>query len=163
MRFFFLCLLYGNNDPSQSMSAALGLGVSAMAAAVMIMTKSRPRSQFTPETTPCASARAAETVAMTEEKTSDMAYDSDLWGLTEEGENQMRGASIPKSEEQSERVRLAKLAVQPMQVESLGTKGIGKIIPVIGRDVQSNVQPKVSGGCMFYMSEKYAQALDEHQ
>jgi len=150
------------------MSAAIGFGVSAMAAVMLMQKKKKTDYTTPPPGNACAnamvsntvSARAAETV---EEPTkeNDSAFDS-LWGLSEEGEEQMRKASIPKSEEQSERVRLAKQAVQPMYVESLGTKGIGRTIPVIGRDMEPNTRPKVSGGCMFYMSEKYAQALEDH-
>lgn len=149
------------------MSGAIGLGVSA-AVAVMLMQKKNKERYTTPSPdSACAnamvsttvSARAAETVEEPMED-NDGVFDS-LWGLSEEGEEQMRKASIPKSEEQSERVRLAKQAVQPMYVESLGTKGIGRTIPVIGRDVQPSTQPKVSGGCMFYMSDRYTRAMEE--
>lgn len=149
------------------MSAAIGFGVSAMAAVMLMQKKNKDRYTTPSPGNACAnamvsntvSARAAETVREpTEEK--DSAFDS-LWGLSEEGEEQMQKASIPKSEEQSERVRLAKQAVQPMYVESLGTKGIGRTIPVIGRDVQPSTQPKVSGGCMFYMSDRYTRAMEE--
>jgi len=149
------------------MSAAIGFGVSAMAA-VMLMQKRNKSHYNTPAPgSVCAnamlsqtvSARAAETVEDVEEDV-DGAIDS-LWGLSEEGEEQMRKASIPKSEEQSERVRLAKQSVQPMYVESLGTKGIGRVIPVIGRDMQPSAQPKVSGGCMFYMSDRYTRAMED--
>lgn len=144
------------------MSAAIGLGVSAMAA-VMLMQKKNKRYDTRPAPdSACANAMVSKTVS--ESATENVEelieeYDS-LWGLSEEGEEQMRKASVPKSEEQSERVRLAKQAVQPMHVETLGTRGIGRTIPVIGRDMEPNTRPKVSGGCMFYMSEKYAQALE---
>lgn len=149
------------------MSTAIGLGVSAMAA-VMLMQKKKKTHYSTPEpNNACASAmvsdtvsaRAAETVEEAEGD-SDGAFNMGLWGLSEEGEEQMRKASIPKSEEQSERVRLAKQAIQPMYVESLGTKGIGRTVPVIGRDMEPSTQPKVSGGCMFYMSDRYTRALE---
>jgi hypothetical protein len=107
------------------------------------------------------SARAAGIVSDPQESEDTKVSMDSLWGLTDEGEEQMRKASIPKSEEQSERVRLAKQAVQPMYVESLGTKGIGRTIPVIGRDIEPNAKPKVSGGCMFYMSDRYTRALEE--
>lgn len=150
------------------MSAAIGLGVSAMAA-VMLMQKKKKTHYSTPDpNNACAnamvsntvSARAAETVEETQDGF-DGAFDMELWGLSEEGEEQMRKASIPKSEEQSERVRLAKQAIQPMYVESLGTKGIGRTVPVIGRDMMPSTQPKVSGGCMFYMSDRYTRALED--
>jgi len=51
--------------------------------------------------------------------------------------------------------------VQPMYVESLGTKGIGRTVPVIGRDMEPSTRPKVSGGCMFYMSDRYTRALED--
>lgn len=149
------------------MSTAIGFGVSA-AVAVMLMQKKNKKNYTTPSPdSACAnamvsntiSARAAETVEESME-VNETALDS-LWGLSEEGEEQMRKASIPKSEEQSERVRLAKQAVQPMYVESLGTKGIGRTIPVIGRDMQPSTRPKVSGGCMFYMSDRYTRAMEE--
>ncbi len=149
------------------MSAVVGLGVSA-AVAVMMFQKKNKRHYTTPSPdSVCANSmlynkeyeRAAETVEEPIEE-NETALDS-LWGLTEEGEEQMRKASIPKSEEQSERVRLAKQAVQPRYVESLGTKGIGRTIPVIGRDMQPSLQPKVSGGCMFYMSDRYTRAMEE--
>tara|TARA_B110001450_G_scaffold172540_2_gene160941 strand:- start:228 stop:563 length:336 start_codon:yes stop_codon:yes gene_type:complete len=104
------------------------------------------------------SARASETVV--DDANESDGFDVSLWGLSEEGEAQMRKASIPKSEEQSKRVRLAKQSVQPMYVESLGTKGIGRTIPVIGRDMQPSTRPKVSGGCMFYMSDSYTRELE---
>ena len=147
-------------------ASAVGLGVSAMAA-VMMMQKKKYGCRHTPAPSACASARVSEPVVsaraaetVQDDPSGGEFFDS-LWGLTDEGEEQMRKASIPKSEEQSERVRLAKQAVQPMYVESLGTKGIGRTIPVIGRDVQPSTQPKVSGGCMFYMSDRYTRALEE--
>ena len=149
------------------MSAAIGFGVSA-AAAVMLIHKTCKRNYTTPlAENVCANAMVSNTVsARAAETVNDPMDDTDgaldlLWGLSEEGEEQMRKASIPKSEEQSQRVRHAKQAVQPMYVESLGTKGIGRTIPVIGRDMTPSTQPKVSGGCMFYMSERYAQALED--
>ena len=149
------------------MSGAIGLGVSA-AVAVMLMQKKNKERYTTPSPdSACASAMVSNTVsARAAETVEDPVKDNDgvfdsLWGLSEDGEEQMRKASIPKSEEQSERVRLAKQAVQPMYVESLGTKGIGPTIPVIGRDVQPSTQPKVSGGCMFYMSDRYTRAMEE--
>lgn len=149
-------------------STAFGVGVSAVAAAFMMQKKMKThKTHTTPAPSACASARVADQVVsaraaetVPEETPSEELFDS-LWGLSDEGEEQMRKASIPKSEEQSERVRLAKQAVQPMYVESLGTKGIGRTIPVIGRDVQPSTQPKVSGGCMFYMSDRYTRALEE--
>jgi hypothetical protein len=136
-------------------------------AAVLLMQKKENRVRTLHSESACTnamvsntvSARAANTVEERVED-GDVALNS-LWGLSEEGEEQMRKASIPKSEEQSERVRLAKKAVQPMYVESLGTKGIGRTIPVIGRNMEPNTQPKVSGACMFYMSERYAEALED--
>ena len=149
------------------MSGAIGLGVSAAVAVMLMQKKNKDRYTTPSPDSACAnamvsntvSARAAETVEEPMEN-NDGVFDS-LWGLSEEGEEQMQKASIPKSEEQSERVRLAKQAVQPMYVESLGTKGIGRTIPVIGRDVQPSTQPKVSGGCMFYMSDRYTRAMEE--
>lgn len=149
------------------MSAAIGLGVSAMAAVLMMQKKNRPSYTASGHESACANAMVSNTVSARVEETAeepveetDVLFDS-LWGLSEEGEEQMRKASIPKSEEQSERVRLAKQAVQPMYVESLGTKGIGRTIPVIGRDMQPSTQPKVSGGCMFYMSDRYTRAMED--
>ena len=164
---YFFYVVYSTTPLTQNTmgSTAIGLGVSAMAAVFMM--QKRYRFHPTPVTSTCASARVAEQVisaravdTVSEEPASEETFDA-LWGLSEEGEEQMRKASIPKSEEQSERVRLAKQAVQPMYVESLGTKGIGRTIPVIGRDVQPSTQPKVSGGCMFYMSDRYTRALEE--
>lgn len=163
--FFYVSLT--QQRPSKPMSAAIGLGVSAMAAVMLMQKKKFTRHNTPAPSNACAnamlsetvSARAAETVEETNGE-NDGAFDS-LWGLSEEGEDQMRRASIPKSEEQSERVRLAKQAVQPMYVESLGTKGIGRTIPVIGRDMEHRTQPKVSGGCMFYMSDRYTRALED--
>ena len=149
------------------MSAAVGLGVSAAVAVMMLQKKNkRPYTTPSPESA-CANAMVSNTVSARAAETVDEPMEDNetgldsLWGLTEEGEEQMRKASIPKSEEQSERVRLAKQAVQPMYVESLGTKGIGRTIPVIGRDMQPSTQPKVSGGCMFYMSDRYTRAMEE--
>ena len=161
---FFLCHLL-NNDHHHLMSInAVTLGVSAMAAVMMLKngrvsdrTRSAPSACSSAMVSDTVSARASETVV--EEVEEDLMRD--LWGLTDEGEEQMRKASIPKSEEQSERVRKAKQAVQPVYVESLGSKGIGRTIPVIGRDVQTSAQPKVTGGCMFYMSDRYTRALEE--
>lgn len=151
------------------MSTAVGLGVTTAMAAVLLMHNNKKRHSHrtaSVHNSACASAmvsqpvsaRVADTVDGFNEGVED-ALDS-LWGLSEEGEEQMRKASIPKSEEQSERVRLAKQAVQPMYVESLGTKGIGRTIPVIGRNMQPSTQPKVSGGCMFYMSDRYTRAME---
>lgn len=139
-------------------------------AAVMLMQKKKHARYDTQEpNNTCAnamvsntvSARAAETVEETQDGFDGAFDDVGLWGLSEEGEEQMRKASIPKSEEQSERVRLAKQAIQPMYVESLGTKGIGRTVPVIGRDMEPSTRPKVSGGCMFYMSDRYTRALED--
>lgn len=145
-------------------TVVIGFGVSAMAAIMLMNHKSKGHISYLNST--CASAMVSEPIsARASETVVDDANESDgfdvsLWGLSEEGEAQMRKASIPKSEEQSKRVRLAKQSVQPMYVESLGTKGIGRTIPVIGRDMQPSTRPKVSGGCMFYMSDSYTRELE---
>jgi hypothetical protein len=153
--------------PSKPMSAVIGLGVSAMAAVMLMQKKNKTHYNTQAPGSACANAMLSETVSARVAETveeaieeNDGAFDS-LWGLSDEGEEQMRRASIPKSEEQSERVRLAKQAVQPMYVESLGTKGLGRTIPVIGRDMEHRTQPKVSGGCMFYMSDRYTRAMED--
>ena len=152
------------------MSAALGLGVSAMAAVVYMQQRRRSRPGNANMSLPdshstCASARVAETITQSSAVDGEGGDESDpfesLWGLTDEGEAQMKRAHIPASREHTETVRLAKEAVRPRYVESLGTKGLGRTIPVIGRDVESAVKPKVSGGCMFYMSDRYTRALEE--
>lgn len=145
------------------MSALVGFGILATA---WVMHK-RPRGDSVSDMSTCASARVSEPVhARAEEAVEEVVENSEdmfdsLWGLTPEGEKQMSMASVPKTDASSERVRQATLDVKPMHVDSLGSKGLGTLIPVIGRDVETNMkQPKVSGGCMFYMSDRYAHALE---
>ena len=156
------------------MNAAVGLGISVSAMAAIILTQSKKRNNdlaFSSESA-CTNAMMSNTVSaraeegFTDEPSTEDTSDVDtwqhgLWGLDPDAESQMRKASIPKSEEFSKRVRDAKMAVKPMYVESLGKKGLGATIPVIGRSTQDVTPPAVSGGCMFYMSDSYTRALEQ--
>lgn len=144
-------------------------GVAATACAFMLKNQ-RPLTRSHDSMSACASARVVESVSAramdtVQDDSVDVVegspYDNSLWGLSEEGMDQMTKATVPKVGDNSDRVKLAKEYVRPSFVESLGTKGIGRTVPVIGRDMMPSSQPKVSGGCMFYMSDRYTQALEK--
>jgi hypothetical protein len=76
----------------------------------------------------------------------------------------MKRASVPKSQEQDERVKKAKLAVQARQVDSLGSRGVGMQVATAGRAFDSAVAPVVTGECaIFNMSDRMARALEARE
>ena len=148
---------------------ATGIGLCATAA---VLASSNARARAAAPSATCASARVAETVSAraavpaepAQAQAQAQAEDpfSDLWGLSDEGEAQMKRASVPKSQEQDERVKNAKLAVRARQVDSIG-KGIGTYVPSIGRSL-GTAQPAVTAECMWSnMSDEQSRALEAQQ
>tara|TARA_B110001450_G_scaffold257061_1_gene290811 strand:- start:14314 stop:14733 length:420 start_codon:yes stop_codon:yes gene_type:complete len=119
----------------------------------------------------CASAMVSETVSAraavndADDKTDadgSEIDDSHLWGLSKEADEQMSKHKIIHTHpEKSEILRKARMDVKPAFVESLGRKSIGQFRPVIGRAIDEfeSKQPSVSGACMFYMSDLYADKI----
>lgn len=79
--------------------------------------------------------------------------------LSEGGDEQMKGVRAPRSED---RRRMAQVMqeMQPQQVEFRGNKEMGATTLIPGRAVQGDrPSVEVTGGCMFNMSEAYADAV----
>ena len=114
----------------------------------------RRSSGVVPEASVCASAKQATT---TEEVVVEEDYDAHLWGLSDEIEREMGAtASFPKPPSGTQD---AKKFVQAQQVDFRGSKALGTHSLVAGRAPEATVGPAVMGGCIFNMSEAYADAL----
>lgn len=145
-------------------STAFGIGVSAMAAVLVMQNNRKSRNRNTPPPSACASARVANNPPPEETDAEETWSHDDHWGLSDEVEKHMSSlSSIPNNVgETSKIVKDALKAVKPKISESLGTRNTGKTIPVLGRNLEeSSTQPTVSGGCMFYMSDRYTRRLEE--
>ena len=80
-----------------------------------------------------------------------------LFSFGEDAEQQFTGVRTYRGAN-SEAVKKAKRDLQPMQVERNG-RGVGTLVPTIGRDCHPVARPQVKGQMIFGMSEQYADAL----
>jgi len=111
-----------------------------------------------PDLPPATSAR----FAVTSSSGGDSAFeDPDLWGLSPEGEKQFASSTLPRGGEMSQAVQNAKRELQPQQVEYLGGRGRGTDILIPGRAAAEPAKRKVTGCNLFYVTEQYADAMDE--
>lgn len=84
-----------------------------------------------------------------------------LWGLSSDAEEQFKGVKPNPLGANSDAVKKAKRDLAPKRVESRG-KGNGVQVLSVGRS-ESTTKPKVSGACMFNMSDEYADRLMEQE
>lgn len=85
----------------------------------------------------------------------------DLWGLSSDAAEQFKGVKPNPLGANSAAVKQAKKDLAPKRVESRG-KGSGVQVLSVGRS-ESTTKPKVSGACMFNMSDDYADRLMEQE
>lgn len=164
----------------QTESACVIAGIAAMGAIYLAHSHSRVFSRHGVNPTECSarastfspglpepiSARAA-TLTTTEEPVVSALEDSELWNnMSVEDEQAMKSSSVslPNGGPNTEATKKARREVQPtLNLETTGAKTVGTRPLIAGRSGEETSTmkkpPKVTGECMFFMSDAYADQL----